>query len=187
MSAYDPEPRGGRTAAAVLLAVALLAVLGAAAGYFLGVRHNDSTPSADRSAGPSTSGGLKCPSFIERAAVARGAVPPMTLRLYVLTKKQNATPSDPYRAEVWICAAAAGESTLWYQGHTIKTKPYPDEQLTNDNSILLKNVNSLDADKYQVTNTDSNGSTTYTVSPKELDINGSGGDTTLMVVRSIGS
>ena len=184
MSAYDPEPRGGRTAAAVLLAVALLAVLGAAAGYFLGVRHNDSKPAAGESGGPGVAAGKPCPSFIEKAAVARGAVPPMTLRLYVLTKKQNATTSDPYRAEVWICAAAAGESTLWYQGHTIKTKL--DEPITGDNGILLKNVNSLDANKYQVTNTDSNGTTTYTVSPTELDINSPDGSTALMVVRTTG-
>jgi hypothetical protein len=191
MSAYDPEPRRGRTATAVFLAVALLAVLGAAVGYLLGVRYNDSKPQADRSAAPSASPGTPCPDFIQREAGARGAVLPLTLRLYVLTKKQNATAGDPYRSEVWICAAAGSsgnESRLWYQGHLIKSARYPDEQITNDpvsgNGILLNGVNAIDSGKYRVTYTDNHGaSTTYTVSPKELDISGAGGTSTQVVVE----
>lgn len=188
MSAYDPEPRRGRTATAVLLAVALLAVLGAAVGYLLGVRHNDSQAAA----APSASAGTPCPDFIQQAAEARGAVLPLTLRLYVLTKKPNANAADPYRSEVWICVApraTGNKSRLWYQGHSIRTAPYPDEQITDDpvngNGILLNPVNSLDADKYRATYTDNSGnSTSYTVSPRELTISGPGGTTTQVVVKT---
>jgi hypothetical protein len=190
MSAYDPEPRRGRTATAVLLAVALLAVLGAAVGYLLGVRYNDSKPQADRSAAASAPAGTPCPDFMQHDAAAQGAVLPLTLRLYVLTKKQNATASDPYRSEIWICAAArasGNKSRLWYQGHSIRTARYPAEQITNDpvngNGILLGGVNAIDGGKYRATYTDNNGaSTSYTVSPDELDINGAGGTSTQEVV-----
>jgi hypothetical protein len=183
MSAYDPQPRRGRTAIAVLLATALLAVLGAAFGYLLGVRANDRKATAGNSSpGPTADAaptGKPCPDFIQDDAAAQGAGKPLTLRLYVATKKQGAIgPDDPYRSEVWICAAASappGKSRLWYQGHAIRTARFPAEQIVNDpstgNGILLNPANSIDNGKYTATYTDTSGnSTTYTVSAKQLEV-----------------
>jgi hypothetical protein len=183
MSAYDPEPRGGRTATAVLLAVALLAVLGAAVGYLLGVRYNDSTPKAD----PSPAAAL-CPDVTQHDAAAQGAVPPLTVRLHVVTKSGTDTGTgSPYRSEVWICVAAAAKgesSTLWFQGHRIKHSL--DEEIVNDqangNGILLHPANALSDGKYRATNTDATGTTTYVVSPTALLISGPHGNSTEVVV-----
>ena len=80
MSAFDEPRRGaGRTVAAVLLALAVLAVLGGVFGYLLGNKAKneaggdggDGGPSAGP--GQSTPAGDPCPQFIQTAAGAKGA------------------------------------------------------------------------------------------------------------------
>jgi hypothetical protein len=186
MSAYDPPSRGGgRTAAAVLLAVAVLAVLGGVFGYVLGTKANEAkattsgspTPAASRprtTAQPTKSaGGIPCPDFMQEAAAKRGAPRPLTLRLYIATEK----------SEVWVCAAANG--ALWYQGHAIRKGKFPDETpVEGENGLLLRNVNGIDQNRYQAVNEDQGGRTTYTVSRTELIIDRNGNKSTEKVVNS---
>jgi hypothetical protein len=178
MSPYDPPERGGsgRTAVAVFLAVAVLAVIGSLFGYLLGDRANeakaggspttqatggDTSPTVTRSAGP------ECPDFMQQAAAAQGAKRPLTLRLYIATAK----------SEVWICPDAAGK--LWYQGHSIRKARFPGEVPEQGvNGLLLSNVNGIDQGRYVAINEDQNGRTDYTVGPLELIIDRKGGNKT---------
>jgi hypothetical protein len=167
-SGFDEPQRGGagRTVAAVLLALAVLAVLGGVFGYLLGNRAKataggDGGPSA--SPGQSVPAGDPCPDFIQKAARAKGAKAPLMLRLYMTTQK----------SEVWICVAA--DRRLWYQGHSIKQYRYPDETpLEGVNGLLLGNANATDQGRYVAVNQDANGRTTYTVSKDELVIDRNG-------------
>ena len=183
MSEYDPPERGGsgRTAVAVFLAVAVLAVIGSLFGYLLGDRANEAKASGGQTGGPtggptggSTTGGPKvspsateCPEFMQEAAGAKGAKRPLTLRLYVATQK----------SEVWICPDAAGK--LWYQGHSIRNARFPAEVPQEGvNGLLLSQVNAIDEGRYRATNEDQNGRTDYTVGPDKLEIVRKGGNTT---------
>lgn len=168
-SGFDEPQRGGagRTVAAVLLALAVLAVLGGVFGYLLGNRAKDTNAGGNGgpSAGPgqTTPAGDPCPEFIQTAARARGAKAPLTLRLYMTTQK----------SEVWICVA--GDRRLWYQGHSIRQSRYPNEKpVEGVNGLLLGNVNGIDQDRYRAVNQDANGQTTYTVSKDELVIERNG-------------
>jgi hypothetical protein len=168
VSAFDEPQRGGagRTVAAVLLALAVLAVLGGVFGYLLGNKaKNNGGGDGGPSAGPgqSTPAGDPCPSFILNAARAKGAKAPLTLRLFMKTQK----------SEVWICADGGGR--LWYQGHSIRQARYPDElPIEGVNGLLLGNVNGTDNGRYVAVNQDQNGRTTYTVSKDELVIERNG-------------
>jgi hypothetical protein len=169
VSAFDEPRRGGagRTVAAVLLALAVLAVLGGVFGYLLGNKAKDEAGGdGGPSAGPgrSTPAGDPCPSFIQNAARAKGAKAPLTLRLYMTTQK----------SEVWICTAADGR--LWYQGHSMRPARYRDGELPVEgvNGLLLGNVNGIDQGRYRAVNQDANGQTTYTVSKDELVIERNG-------------
>jgi hypothetical protein len=168
VSAYDQPRRGGagRTVAAVLLALAVLAVLGGVFGYLLGSRAKDNarggTPRTTdtKRAGP-------CPTFIQTAARAKGAKTPMTQRLYMTTRQ----------SEVWICVAA--DRRLWYQGHSIKQSRYPREvPVEGVNGLLLGGVNGIDKGRYVAVNRDPNGVTTYTVSEDQLVIDRNGNKST---------
>jgi len=187
MSAYDPPSRGrGRTAAAVLLAVAVLAVLGGVFGYVLGTKANEPkatgngaptrAPTSTRTTAQPTktaAAGTPCPDFMQEAAAKRGASRPLTLRLYVATA----------RSEVWVCAAASGG--LWYQGHAIKNAKYPDETpVEGANGLLLSGVNGINQNRYQAVHEDQGGRTTYTVSRTELVIDRNGNKSTEKVVTS---
>ncbi len=183
MSEYDPPERGGagRTAVAVFLAVAVLAVIGSLFGYLLGSRANEATASAGGTSGPTTrastgnttpsesskSPATECPEFMQKAAEAQGAKRPLTLRLYIATAK----------SEVWICPDAGGK--LWYQGHSIKKATFPAEVPEEGvNGLLLSNVNGIDQGRYVAINEDQNGRTDYTVGPEELVIDRKGGNKT---------
>ncbi len=177
VSAYDQPRRGGagRTVAAVLLALAVLAVLGGVFGYLLGhrakVNGGSGTPGTSGTADTSAAAD-PCPAFIQAAAQAKGAKTPMTLRLYMTTNK----------SEVWICAAAAGG--LWYQGHSIKQHRYPQEvPVEGVNGLLLSGVNATDQGRYVAVNQDANGVTTYTVSKDQLVIERNGKKSTERAVN----
>jgi hypothetical protein len=171
---------------AVLLAVAVLAVIGAVFGYVLGTRANDaagpSTPSArvtpSDGSSPATRrssvpAGKRCPEFIERAARDRGATLPFTLRLYILTN----------RSEVWICAEP--DSSLWYQGHSLRNGPYPKETpVEGENGLLLNTVTATDGGRYVAVNRDGEGNETrYTVSRTELRVDRATNPFTENVIR----
>jgi hypothetical protein len=185
MSPYDDGEQGGsgRTATAVLLAVAVLAVIGSLFGYLLGTRANDAKASANPTTNSTGTTGTRtatggtgqtkspaatqCPEFMQQAASAKGATRPLTLRLYIATQK----------SEVWICAAADGK--LWYQGHSIRKSRFPDEvPVEGENGLLLSQVNALNDGAYLAINEDSNGRTDYRVSPQELTIERRGGNKT---------
>ncbi len=184
MSPYDPQEErsgSGRTAVAVFLAVAVLAVIGSLFGYLLGSRANDEKVGAEQTTGPTggtTTGGpdqtgspsaaaTQCPEFMQQAAVQKGAVRPLILRLYIATDK----------SEVWICPDANGK--LWYQGHSIKKARFPTEvPVEGVNGLLLSQVNAVNDGKYVAINEDENGRTDYTVSPTELIIDRRGGNKT---------
>jgi hypothetical protein len=176
VSAYDQPRRGGagRTVAAVLLALAVLAVLGGVFGYLLGHRakvNGGGTPGTSGTA-DTTSAAVPCPTFIEAAAQAKGAKTPMTLRLYMTTA----------RSEVWICAAAG--AGLWYQGHSIRQHRYPQEvPVEGVNGLLLGGVNATDQGRYVAVNQDANGVTTYTVSKEQLVIERNGKKSTERAVN----
>lgn len=172
MSSHDPSRDSGRTATAVLLAVAVLAVIGSVFGYILGTRANElearesnhptPTPTSQVTTGQSPTGqqqgGEACPTFSQEAAQRRGAKLPLTLVLYI------ATESD--KAEVWICRAADGR--LWYQGHKVEKGRYPAETpVEGVNGLLLDVVNSPTPGEYLAINKDG---TRYTVSRKLLEI-----------------
>ncbi len=168
-SAYGEPQRGGagRTVTAVLLALAVLAILGGVFGYLLGNKAKQDSAGGDGGrtpgGGQSSPSGPPCPQFIQTAARTRGAKTPMTLRLYMTTEK----------SEVWICNSSDGR--LWYQGHSIKNARYPSElPVPGVNGLLLGNVNGIDQGRYVAVNQDQNGTTTYTVSKDELviDVNG---------------
>jgi hypothetical protein len=165
-SASDEPRRGGagRTVIAVLLALAVLAVLGGVFGFVLGSNAKENAGGTPGGGGGQTSpAGDPCPTFIQTAARAKGAKAPMTLRLYMTTTK----------SEVWICATADGR--LWYQGHSIRQSRYPDElPVQGVNGLLLGGVNGIDRDQYVAVNQDQNGSTTYTVSKDQLVIERNG-------------
>ena len=182
MSPYDPPERGGsgRTAVAVFLAVAVLAVIGSLFGYLLGSRANEARASGDRTGGPTTqaTGGdttpgntkspaAECPEFMQKAAQAQGAKRPLTLRLSIATAK----------SEVWICPDA--NNKLWYQGHKIENGRFPSEVPQEGvNGLLLSNVIAIDQGRYVAINEDQNGRTDYTVGPLELIIDRKGGNKT---------
>jgi hypothetical protein len=167
-SAYDEPQRGaGRTVVAVLLALAVLAVLGGVFGYLLGNRAKDNGAAGNGGhspgSGQSAPAGDPCPPFIQTAARAKGAKVPMTLRLYMRTAK----------SEVWICAGA--DKRLWYQGHSIRQGRFPDEvPVEGVNGLLLGGVNGIDQGRYVAVNQDANGTTTYTVSKDQLVIERNG-------------
>jgi hypothetical protein len=188
MSAYDAPQRSsaGRTATAVLLAVAVLAVLGSVLGYVLGSKANDAKANAKASeaptGGPATvespaapkSAAAGCPDFMQQAAGQRGASLPLTLRLHVVTDKKS---------EVWVCVA--GDGKLWYQGHAIRTAKYPDEvPVEGVNGLLLDRVNGIDQNRYLAINSDQNGETRYTVSTVELIVDRNGKKSTEKVVAT---
>jgi hypothetical protein len=168
-SAYGEPRRGGagRTVTAVLLALAVLAILGGVFGYLLGNKAKQDTAGGNGGGTPGTgessASGPPCPPFIQSAARGKGAKSPMTLKLYMTTQK----------SEVWICKAADGR--LWYQGHSIRNSRYPSElPVPGVNGLLLGNVNGIDRERFVAVNEDQNGRTTYTVSKDELviDVNG---------------
>jgi hypothetical protein len=168
-SAYEEPQRGGagRTVVAVLLALAVLAVLGGVFGYLLGNRAkvDEAAGNGGQSPGSGQSGpaGDPCPSFIQTAARAKGAKVPMTLRLYMTTAK----------SEVWICKGADGR--LWYQGHSIRQDSERGEvPVEGVNGLLLGGVNGIDQDQYVAINKDANGTTKYTVSKDQLVIERNG-------------
>ena len=173
VSAYDQPRRGGagRTVAAVLLALAVLAVLGGVFGYLLGNRAKNIGGGPPEST-DTTDAAVPCPDFIEGAAQAKGAKTPMTLRLYMTTS----------RSEVWICAAAGGG--LWYQGHSIKQSRYPKEvPVEGVNGLLLSGVNGIDQGGSRAVNRDPNGVTTYTVYKDQLVIERNGKKSTERAVN----
>jgi hypothetical protein len=167
----------GRTAAAVFVAVAVLAVTGAVFGYLIGARANPTggtnTPQAHT---PTTGGttrqptrtrttastpsGKRCPDFVQTAAENQGAKGTLRLELFIVTKQ----------SEVWVCKEDNGP--LWYQGHRIEKGRFPAETpVEGVNGLFLKTVIGLDNGRFLATNTRSDGVVTkYTVSSTQLTI-----------------
>jgi hypothetical protein len=171
----QPSQGAGRTAAAVFVAVAVLAVTGAVFGYLIGARANPTDGTNTPQAHPPTTGtarqptrtrttagtpsGKPCPAFVQTAAEGQGARGTLRLELYILTKQ----------SEVWICK---DDGRLWYQGHRIDKARYPDETpVEGTNGLFLTTVIGLDNGRFLATNTSSDGVVTkYTVSTQTLRI-----------------
>jgi hypothetical protein len=165
----------GRNATAVVLAAAVLAVVGAVFGVVLGTQATGSSNRPDGGGTTTTPGsqpattpaGKPCPGFIRDAATKRGAKEPLIQILYIESENRDRNS----HSEVWICRDEGGRGKLWYQGHRIDRAKYPDEvPVEGRNGLLLNQVNST-GDQFIAVNTDAQGNrTTYTVSKTELAI-----------------
>ena len=172
MASLDtPRPRSSRNrdgrqnVAVVLLAVAVLAVVGAAFGYVLGTqaKADDNRRGQGRvtqSTGkttPTARTGKACPSITERAARDQGSPGDLRQRLYIKTDE----------SEVWICEDRAGK--LWYQGHRLSG---PFQQATGSDSLFLTTVNLKSDGGYLAVNVTERGTTDYVVYRDRLIIAG---------------
>jgi hypothetical protein len=142
----------------VLLAVGVLAVVGAAFGYVLGtqakaddnngqgqVRVSQSTAKGPN---PTPRTGKQCPGITERAARDNGSPGDLRQRLYIKTDT----------SEVWICEDRNGK--LWYQGHRLSG---PFQQATGTDSLFLTTVNLNSDGGYLAVNVTERGRTEYAV------------------------
>jgi hypothetical protein len=166
----EPAERSSAKVIALILAVFFLAVIGASAGYILGLRHkhaaarhtaqqtNEPPPPAPASR---PAGGKACLSETERDAKQKFNSPGgLAQTFYLLTNK----------SEVWICKDSAG--TVFYQGHVRSDAerqggarpPLVDLQ----NSLLLKTVSSDGKGGWIAENQSGGGVTKYTVTAQEL-------------------
>jgi hypothetical protein len=173
----------GRTAAAVLLAVLFLAVIGASVGYVWGAHDararaaggsvtqgptaarttpatggstpaGDSTPTAPPTAVP-------CLAHTEELARRAGSPGGLIEAMYLKTTG----------SEVWVCKDSGGR--LWYQGHVRSS----DEKaggtrgplIEGDNALFLSTVEP-EGDGYVATNRVGDAVTRYHVSVRELVI-----------------
>jgi hypothetical protein len=170
VSTGTTPPGAGRTAAVVVISVAVLGAVGGIFGYLIGAKANPSggTPSASASASrtpttPSSSAPKllpPCPAFIQQHAQELGASGTLRQELYILTAKN----------EIWICKEDGGPT--WCQGHNVAGGRYPHETpVEGRTGLLLHPVNGLAAGKFQCTYTDKDGVITkFTASTKEFVI-----------------
>ena len=182
----DQSRRGsGGRIFAVLLAVLFLAVLGSSVGYLAGRQvqaHREAQQTGDQSGGGQTGGGqtggdtptptgttssrlpgTHCPDPSEQ-----GAKRQVVQVLYIKTA----------RSQAWICRDSG--HGLWYQGHVGS-----DPQFTDNNSILLPDVQDGGDGTYTATN--GSDGTKYIVSKKSLVIQEPGGSSATEPAVSTGS
>jgi hypothetical protein len=176
----------GRTAAAVLLAVMLLTIIGASVGYVLGAREararaaagtqppGDERPTARPTtkaptAGASTTGAPApeaCLDHTEQLARAAGSPGGLTVVLYVKTTG----------SEVWVCKDTDGR--LWYQGHVRsdaeKASGTRGPLVEGDNALFLATVERED-EGYVATNRVGDAVTRYHMSARMFLIEHSDG------------
>jgi hypothetical protein len=150
----DQSQTRPRVVGPLLIALALLAVIGGSVGFILGTTGDSSSPpKSSGSSGPAdpaeSPSGERCPAYTEELAGRE-----LTQLLYVRTAL----------SEVWICADASG--TLFYQGHAGQ----PGEQLVDKvNALFLTDVEET-GDGYRARNTSDGTTTEYRVSRDELVI-----------------
>ena len=170
----------------VLLAVIFLAILGAGAGFSLGIlakdHHAAPSPAADQTDNPTpdstgartgpgagngsgggngngSGGGPRCPDVTEQAAVAKQSSGGLVAVLHLNTDK----------SEVWICKDSSAH--LWYQG---RKADHDLQAATSDFSLFLDKVQ-VEGGGYVAENTDPRGQVTrYHVTKQHLVIDFSG-------------
>src|SRR5688500_16172076 len=116
-SVNGPSRASRQNVAVVLMAVAVLAAVGAGFRYVLGTASKPVatkgpnrlgvTRTATKQVTPTARAGKTCPSITERAARDAGSPGDLRQRLYIKTDE----------SEVWICEDKGGK--LWYQGHRL--------------------------------------------------------------------
>ncbi|MDG4820314.1 hypothetical protein O7635_00310 [Asanoa sp. WMMD1127] len=158
------KPRVG----AFLVALLLLAVIGAAVGWIAGVRVADARDSATGTREPDPPRGDPCPSAAESAAAEAGSPGGLVEILYIRTEDDR---------QVWICRDTAG--TIFYQGYV---GPIGGDLRPGENALFLTTVENTD-DGYLATNETDDGRTTYHVTSTALTQSNDGNQSTYEVVE----
>jgi hypothetical protein len=168
----EPAGRSGGKVVALVLAVFFLAVIGASAGYILGLRHRHATrAAAQETTQPAQTGGRnsvgpvskRCLDETERDAKQKFGSPGGLVQMfYVQTDK----------SEAWICKDSA--NTLFYQGHRRSNEERQSGQraplVDLTNSLLLKTVRPDGNGGWIAENVSANGTTRYLVSAAGLTL-----------------
>jgi hypothetical protein len=180
LSTGTTPPGAGRTAAVVVISVAVLGAVGGIFGYLIGAKANPSggagastSATAPRTGPPTTpqSTGTelpRCPDFVQERTHAKGAKGVLREELWVLTSN----------TEIWICHDDAPGGQTWWQGHVFNAPqgPYqaggPPPVERPGEAILLTGVNGLDNGRFQVRYQDNGVSQAWTVSRAEFVIQG---------------
>lgn len=155
----------------------LLAVVGAAAGWFYGQRVSDRR-AANRGGGvvtqpttpPVTEGpqGDPCPDATESAAEDAGSPGGLVEVLYIRTEDNK---------QVWICRDTAG--SIFYQGYV---GPLDGDLRQGENALFLTTVAETGGG-YLATNQTDDGTTTYSVTPYRLTQSTNGKESTFPVAE----
>ncbi|MEV0718024.1 hypothetical protein [Asanoa sp. NPDC050611] len=174
MSTPGPKPPR-RALAPFLVALLLLAVIGAAAGWIYGARVADQR-AANRPAQEETQDtpgtepevpvGEDCPAATQEAARGAGSSGGLTEVLYIRTEDDK---------QVWICRDTAG--TLFYQGYV---GPADGDFIQGENALFLTSVEETGGG-YLATNQTDDGTTTYSVTPYRLTQSTNGKESTYQV------
>jgi hypothetical protein len=152
---------------AFLAALALLAVIGAAAGWIYGVRvadEREANGASSSSAGPPVTQdpappptqeveGEPCLAVTEAAAESAGSPGGLVEIFYIRTEDDR---------QVWICRDAAG--SIFYQGYV---GPVGGDLVQGENALFLTTVQET-ADGYLATNDTATTRTTYHVTADSL-------------------
>ena len=149
---------------AFLAALALLAVIGAAAGWIYGVRVSDERAASASSAVPPVTQepappptqeveGEPCLAVTEAAAGSAGSPGGLVEIFYIRTEDDR---------QVWICRDTAG--LIFYQGYI---GPVGGDLVQGENALFLTTVQET-ADGYLATNDTATTRTTYHVTAESL-------------------
>ena len=167
----EPARRTSGKIIALFLAVFFLAVIGASAGYILGLRaKHHRTPAPQPAAVATTSApatappaAKACPPETERDAKQKFKSPGGLVQVFFLLTDKD---------DVWICRDSAG--ALFYQGHVLsdaERQGGPREPLVDQkNSLLLKSVKADGNGGWIAENTAGGRTTRYLVSAAKLVI-----------------
>lgn len=158
-----------------LVALVLLAVIGATAGWIYGARVADQR-AADRqpvqeetqNTPPRVREGEECPAATQEAAQGAGSSGVLREVLYIRTEDDK---------QVWICRDEAG--TLFYQGYV---GPADGDFIEGENALFLTTVEETGGG-YLATNKTDEGTTTYSVTPYRLTQTTNGKESTFPVAE----
>ena len=177
----DQSRRGsGGRIFAVLLAVLFLAVLGSSVGYLAGRQvqaHREAQQGGDQSGGGQTGGDTPTPTETTSSRLP-GTHCPDASEQYAKRQLVQVLYIKTARSQAWICRDSG--HGLWYQGHVGN-----DSQFTDNNSILLPDVQDGGDGTYTATN--GSDGTKYIVSKKSLVIQEPGGSPATEPAVSTGS
>jgi hypothetical protein len=167
------KPRG-RALLLFLVAMVLLAVIGATGGWFYGERvadrraANQGDPSEQPRVTQEPPAGDPCPDATESAAKDAGSPGGLVEILYIRTEDNK---------QVWICRDTAG--SIFYQGYV---GPIGGDLRQGENALFLTTVAESGAG-YLATNETDDGTTTYSVTAYRLTQSTNGKESTFPVAE----